>query len=122
MRFVQLLIYAKPSWDDTPVHHELVNARREAAIDPDPQPLHGLEAQAAACVEHDTLDSLSNIRCPCLVIGGREDIFTRVWMAEEIYSRIPGCEMHLYEKAGHAFHWECLDDFNPRVLKWLLDH
>ncbi|MGH9432947.1 MAG: alpha/beta fold hydrolase [Terriglobia bacterium] len=120
--FVQLLIYAKPSWDDAALHGELINARRQAAVDPNPQPLHGLEAQAAACVEHNALESLSNIRCPCLVVGGRSDIFTPVWMAEEIVARIPHCDLHLYEGAGHAFHWERLEDFNPRVLKWLLDH
>jgi pimeloyl-ACP methyl ester carboxylesterase len=121
-RFVQLLIYAKPSWDDAVDFGELVKARHQAAVDPNPQPLHGLEAQAAACMEHNTLDSLSSVRCPCLVMDGRDDIFTPVWMAEEIQVRIPGCEMHLYDNAGHAFHWECIEDFNPRVLKWLLEH
>ncbi|MGH7868068.1 MAG: alpha/beta fold hydrolase, partial [Candidatus Dormibacteraceae bacterium] len=120
VRFVQLLIYAKPSWDDAAFHHELINARGQSAVDPNPQPLHGLEAQAAACMEHNSLDALSTIRCPCLVIGGRSDIFTPVWMAEEVAARIPHCDLHLYEGAGHAFHWERFEDFNPRVLKWLL--
>lgn len=37
-----------------------------------------------------------------------------------IAARIPGCELHLYEAAGHAFHWECIDDFNPRIVRWFL--
>jgi pimeloyl-ACP methyl ester carboxylesterase len=43
-------------------------------------------------------------------------------MAREVASRIPCCDLHLYEGAGHAFHWECIDDFNPRVRNWLLAH
>ena len=31
-------------------------------------------------------------------------------------------DLHLYDNAGHAFHWECMDDFNPRTTEWLLKH
>jgi len=120
--YVQLLIFAKASWDIDTFHREMLEARRAASIDPNPQPLHGLAAQAAACVEHNTLDALSSIRCPCLVIGGQDDIFTPPWMGEEIASRIPKCDLHLYPEAGHGFHWERLEDFNSRVLKWLMEH
>lgn len=68
------------------------------------------------------LGELENIACPCLVIGGRADIFTPPWMAEEIAARIPGCELHLYDGAGHAFHWERLEDFNRRVVRWFQAH
>jgi pimeloyl-ACP methyl ester carboxylesterase len=121
-RFVQLLIFSKGSWDDEALYRDMIGGRRQAAIDPNPQPLHALEAQAAACMNHNVVDALCKIRCPCIVIGGRKDIFTPVWMAEEIVSRITGCDLHLYEGAGHAFHWERLGDFNTRVLDWLLNH
>ena len=42
--------------------------------------------------------------------------------AEEVAALISGSELHLYDNAGHAFHWEVMDDFNPRVLKWLTTH
>ena len=73
-------------------------------------------------MDHNTLDELGRIACPCLVIGGRSDIFTPMWMAEEVASKIPGSELHLYEGAGHAFHWERIEDFNPRIRKWFLAH
>jgi pimeloyl-ACP methyl ester carboxylesterase len=120
--YIQLLIYAKPYWDTEAGFAALEEARAAAAEDPLPQPLHGLEAQAAACVGHNTLDELERIECPTLVIGGRDDIFTPRWMAEEVAARIPRSELHLYDGAGHAFHWECLDDFNPRVRDWLRTH
>ena len=45
-----------------------------------------------------------------------------VWMSEETAAHIPGSELHLYDNAGHAFHWECVNDFNPRTTEWLLKH
>jgi len=122
MRYVQLLIFAKSSWDDDAFHAEMLAARQQAAVDPLPQPLYALEAQAAACVGHNVLDELGRIQFPCLVIDGRDDAFTPVWMSQEIAERIPHCDLHLYDHAGHAFHWERLEDFNPRVLKWLEEH
>lgn len=119
---IQLLIFAKRFWDNDAAFADMQEARRLATLDPVPQPVHGLEAQAAACTSHNTLDELPRIQCPCLVIGGREDIFTPRWMSEEVAARIPRCDLHLYEGAGHAFHWECLEDFNPRVRDWLLTH
>lgn len=122
VRYIQLLIFSKASWDDDSLYEDMLKARQQAAVDPLPQPLHAFEAQAAACIGHNVLQELSRIQCPCLVIDGRADAFTPVWMSEEIAQRIPHCDLHLYDHAGHAFHWERLEDFNPRVLKWLVEH
>lgn len=119
--FIQLLIYSKASWDDAQLLADLEEGRRQAALDPQPQPLHGLEGQAAACITHDVLAQLGDIRQPALVIGGQQDIFTPAWMAREVAGGIPGADLHLYENSGHAFHWENLEDFNPRVRNWLLE-
>jgi pimeloyl-ACP methyl ester carboxylesterase len=120
--YMQLLSYTKPFWDREDGFAQLLESRRTAAANPIPQPVHGFEGQAAACVTHDTLDQLSQISCPCLVIGGKNDIFTPPWMAEEVAAEIPHSTLHLYEGAGHAFHWECIEDFDPRVRTWLQAH
>lgn len=120
--YIQLLIFTKPYWDRDESYAELMAGREGAALDPVPQPLHGFEGQAAACVDHNALDQLGSIACPTLVIGGRNDIFTPVWMAQEVASRIPNADLHLYDGAGHAFHWECIGDFNARVRDWLGRH
>lgn len=73
--FVQLLIYHKSSWDNDEVYKELMQAQKETAINPFPQPLHGLEEQAHACITHNVLADLPKIKQPCLVMGGREDMF-----------------------------------------------
>ena len=120
--FIQLLIFAKPHWDDDAAFEDLMQTQVDVAADPAPQPLHGLEAQAEACIHHDVLAQLPQVACPTLVIGGARDIFTPPWMGEEIAAAIPGAARHLYPDAGHAFHWECMDDFNPRVAEWFRQH
>lgn len=117
--YMQLLIFSKSSWDDAKQHEDLENGRKIDAYNPFPQPLHGLEGQAAACINHNALQDLGKINAPTLVIGGKEDIFTPVWMAKEVASGIPGAELFLYDKLGHAFHFENTEDFNARVRTWL---
>jgi pimeloyl-ACP methyl ester carboxylesterase len=119
MRYIQLLIFSKASWDSSTAYEEMLLARQDALTDLNPQPLEALASQAAACVNHDLLNELPKISQPCLVIGGKEDIFTPAWMAHEVANAIPHSQLHLYEKSGHAFHWENLEDFNSRVHDWL---
>lgn len=120
--YIQLLIYSKSSWNDDGMFSELEAGRQQAAVEPFPQPLHGLEGQAAACTMHDVFDRLGEIQQPALVIGGREDVFTPAWMAEEVAGAVQNAQLHLYENCGHAFHWERMEHFNPFVRNWLLEH
>ncbi|MGJ8657461.1 MAG: alpha/beta fold hydrolase [Akkermansiaceae bacterium] len=119
MEYIQLLIFDKRSWDDAEFLAGLVEGREAAAADPYPQPLHGLEGQCAACVEHDTVGELKNLTAPCLVIGGENDIFTPRWMAEEIHGLLPNSEFHMYPDSGHGFHFENVEDFNERVAVFM---
>ena len=122
MEFIQLLIFSKGTWDDSGEYEGFLNVRKDAAVDGNQQPLHGLVGQAVACIEHDVVGQLNQIKCPALVIGGEDDVFTPQWMANEVASGITNSELHLYPGAGHAFHWERMEDFNPRVRDWLLAH
>jgi len=119
--YIQLLIFSKSSWDQNDTYEELATGRKQDGANPFPQPLHGLEGQAAACIAHNALADLGQIDKPTLVIGGAQDIFTPVWMAKEVADSIPEAELFLYENLGHAFHFEHTADFNPRVRKWLLN-
>ena len=122
MEWIQLLIFTKPFWDNSEAYQSLIEGRAGADVDSNPQPIHGLLGQSAACQNHSVLDKLSTISCPSLVIGGNDDIFTPKWMADEVAGAIPNSDQHMYDGAGHAFHWEVMDDFNPRVRNWLLEH
>ena len=119
MKFVQLLIFTKPFWDNDDCYQGIIDGQNDARLGAAPQPVHSMEAQASACINHDVYTNLGKIECPCLLIGGKDDIFTPAWMAEETAEAIPNSDLHLYDGAGHAFHWEKLDDFNPRVRDWL---
>ena len=122
MEYIQLLIFSKGTWDDIEGYAELINGRTFASVGEEPQPLHGLEGQGYACIEHNVLEALPQIAAPTLVIGGEQDIFVPPWMVEEVAAGIPNAELHMYPGAGHAFHWERIEDFNPRVADWLLAH
>ena len=119
MEGIQLLIFHKRSWDDAEVYASMLEGRQGASEDPNPQPLHGVHGQAAACINHNTLDQLKNITAPTLVIGGEGDVFTPRWMAEEIHATLTNSKLHLYPDSGHAFHWENLEDFNQRVIDFI---
>ena len=120
--FIQLLIYSKSSWDNDKMFSEMEEDRKVSATASEHQPLHGLEGQAAACINHDVLNKLHQIQQPVLIIGGKEDVFTPLWMAEELAGAIPNAELHIYEGCGHAFHFEKIEDFNLRVRNWLINH
>jgi pimeloyl-ACP methyl ester carboxylesterase len=118
--YIQLLIFSKASWDNETVAAELAEGRAAADLDENPQTFQGLEAQTAACISHNVLSELPKLHQPTLVIGGKEDIFTPEWMAQEVANAIPNAQLFLYEKCGHAFHFEMVDDFNLRVRDWLV--
>lgn len=122
LHYVQMLIFTKPWFDKDDCYNSMQEGLAGMAINPAPQPVHAMEAQSAAAMSHNTLAELKNIKCPALVIGGKNDAFTPRWMSEEVAAGIPGADLHLYDDAGHAFHWECMDDFNPRTTKWLQEH
>jgi pimeloyl-ACP methyl ester carboxylesterase len=122
MQWIQMLIFTKPWFDNDDCWNNMQQGLKDAATNPAPQPLHATEAQSAAAISHNTLNELKNVKCPTLVIGGKNDTFTPRWMSEEVAAAIPGADLHLYDNAGHAFHWECLGDFNPRTTEWLLKH
>jgi len=115
MEYLQLLIFDKRSWDNPEFHANLLEGRAAAAVDENPQPLHGLIGQCAACTNHNTIDELQNLTAPTLVVGGENDVFTPSWMSDEVHAKLPNSTLHLYPQSGHAFHWENLDDFNKRV-------
>jgi pimeloyl-ACP methyl ester carboxylesterase len=122
MHYVHMLIFTKPWFDNDDCWKAIQDGNASAGDNPNPQPVHAMHAQAAAAMTHNTLDQLQNVKCPVLVIGGKNDVFTPRWMGEETAAAIPGAELHLYDNAGHAFHWECLEDFNPRSTAWLKAH
>lgn len=57
-------------------------------------------------------DRVSQIRQPTLIIHGREDKVIPLQVAERLHQSIPGSELVVLEKSGHAPVWD-----QPRKLK-----
>jgi pimeloyl-ACP methyl ester carboxylesterase len=66
-----------------------------------------------------SVDRLSSISAPTLLIVGREDVFTAWPQSLRIASRIPNAEVVILEAAGH-FPWiEVPDAFWGALEGWL---
>jgi pimeloyl-ACP methyl ester carboxylesterase len=120
MDLIQLWIFTAPYYE---AHgQELAEGRAEAGANPEPQPQHGFDGQADACIAHDCAERLPSIQTPTLVVAGEDDVFTPLAFSQEIAAGIPGAEFVTYADAGHAVHWEVLDKFNAASRDFMLSH
>jgi 2-hydroxy-6-oxonona-2,4-dienedioate hydrolase len=68
----------------------------------------------------DMLDGrLGGIKQPTLIVWGREDQLTPMWMAERFKKEINGSEIVVLEKCGHVPQMEKAAEFNAAVMKFL---
>lgn len=118
MAAIQVLIFAAPHFENH--FDDLSQGLRDAAANPTPQPVHGFEAQADACITHDVHARLGGIKCPSLVIVGEQDIFTPPPFSEEIHAGLANSELWRVPDTGHAVHWEILDEFNARSRDFMM--
>lgn len=72
---------------------------------------------ARACLTCEAYPELHKIRCPVLVLGGKEDRVLTGQASEEIAAALR-CESFLYDGLGHAAYDEA-PDFNSRILRFL---
>ena len=72
---------------------------------------------AKSCLTCNTYDILDKIKCPTLVIGGKQDKVVSGVASEEIAEKL-GCRLHMYENLGHAAYEEA-QDFNQMVYDFL---
>jgi pimeloyl-ACP methyl ester carboxylesterase len=87
--------------------------------DPYPAPAHGMEAQAAAAKAHDSLDRLSQISAPTLVLVGADDIVAPVPYAQALAAGIPGAKLQVLPQGGHAVLFEYADAASQALLEFL---
>jgi pimeloyl-ACP methyl ester carboxylesterase len=79
----------------------------------------GLKGQTEACNTHDTLDRLSSIKAPTLVIVGTKDRLIKPISSEVISRNIPGAKLKEVEGGSHMFYMEMRTSFNQIVLDFL---
>jgi 3-oxoadipate enol-lactonase len=76
----------------------------------------------AAILAHDTLDDLSRITAPTLVIAGTDDELVDARNSPLLAERIPGARLHMFPGLRHGFTGERPDEVNAVILEFLADH
>jgi pimeloyl-ACP methyl ester carboxylesterase len=75
--------------------------------------------QAAIMGRPDNRPLLASIRCPTLVLVGREDALTPVGLAREIAAGIPGAKLTIVPNCGHLSTLERPQAVNRALRQWL---
>lgn len=121
-QFMQLLLLWiwTPAWMEAH-SEEMDQACRDADANENPQPRQGFEGQCDACITHDAVDRLGDIKAPTLITIGTLDIFTPLACSEFLHAHIPGSRLVRFTKSGHVHHWEELTDFNTTTTNFLLE-
>src|SRR5216684_8431475 len=75
-----------------------------------------------AILAFDRTESLSRIKTPTLVVGAEDDIVTPAYFSEELARLIPGAEIKIFPRGGHAFTQVRAREFTQAVLPFLSSH
>jgi pimeloyl-ACP methyl ester carboxylesterase len=78
-----------------------------------------LRQEKAVIGRIDSRPSLTAIRCPTLVLCGRQDAATPLALSEEIASSIPGARLEVIEACGHLSTMERPGEVNRALTQWL---
>ena len=95
----------------------LVDTIRQMAVDTGPAAFK--RQQAAIMGRPDNRPLLAGIRCPTLVLVGREDALTPVEVAREIAAGIPGAKLTIVPDCGHLSTLERPAAVNRALRQWL---
>jgi 3-oxoadipate enol-lactonase len=74
---------------------------------------------AAAIHAHDVAELAAGIRCPVLVIGGREDVMTSLEELTELARALPHARLHIVERCGHGGSMEQPARFREEIEPFL---
>jgi pimeloyl-ACP methyl ester carboxylesterase len=78
-----------------------------------------LAQQRAIIGRPDSRPDLARIRCPALVLGGRQDAVTPPEVMEEIAAGIPGARLRLLDRCGHLSPLEQPEAVTAALADWL---
>src|SRR5206468_11751619 len=74
-----------------------------------------------ASPQHRVYTRLEEIRVPCLIITGRQDVRASWERAEQGAKRMPGAQLVIFENCGHLPFLEHPERFNDVVRGFLRD-
>jgi 3-oxoadipate enol-lactonase len=84
--------------------------------------VRGYVGAIRAIADVNLTDAIAEIRCPTLVIVGRDDPGTTVPMAETMRDRIPGADLTVLPGAAHCSCVEAADAFTAALTTFLARH
>jgi len=84
------------------------------------QPLDAFERQFAACLRHDTVNRLSRIDVPTLILTGDDDPLVPPENSKILSALIPRSELVFFPGKRHCFFIEEPDRFNQMVIGFFL--
>ncbi len=115
----QSLFFFPPAYFNS--RKEEMDAIEGVLADP-ARPVHAYVNSSVACLEHDALDRLGQVRCPTLVLAGAEDVLCSAGCARELAGRIPGAELKVYEGASHFFLIQFYEESMADIEAFLAAH
>jgi pimeloyl-ACP methyl ester carboxylesterase len=72
-----------------------------------------------AAIRADRRPDLPRIKCPTIVVCGRDDAATPLFLSEEMAAAIGGSELIIIEQCGHLITMEKPEETNAILRKWL---
>ena len=87
----------------------------EALAFPHQQSVEAFQAQVDVCLAHDTVDRLSVIAAPTLVLAAELDTILPPRFGQSVAAGIPNARSEIVPGAAHQFFQELPDEFNARV-------
>jgi pimeloyl-ACP methyl ester carboxylesterase len=81
--------------------------------------IRGLQSQIEGLRTHNTLDRLSKIKCPTLVITGTKDQVVKPGSSDTLARMIPDAKLVKLENGSHMVCTEMADEYNNLILRFL---
>ena len=106
------------TWVYTPRAHADGSVSRivdEALAFPHQQSIEAFQAHVDACLAHDTVDRLSHIAAPTLVLSSELDVLLPPRVGRFVAAGIPGARFDVMPGEAHQPFQEVPDEFNARV-------
>jgi len=75
-----------------------------------------------AILAFDRTAQLARIKTPTLVVGAEDDLITPAYFSEELARLIPGAEIKIFPRGGHAFTQVRPREYSQAVLPFLASH
>ena len=79
-----------------------------------------MRQEELAAIRVDRRPDLPRISCPTVVVCGRDDAATPLFLAEEMAAAIAGSALEVIEGCGHLVTLEKPDETNAILRRWLL--